>query len=146
MTLRLTEEEYADLIARRSTAKCPPLQGRVPPQGAGEVVTPSPKSKPTKYRNRRVTVDGKRFDSQHEADVYQALMLQHRAGEIQLVLRQVAFDLPGNIRYIADFVIIGAGGELSVIDAKSPVTRKLRTYINKKKQLAAVWGIDIREV
>ena len=33
-----------------------------------------------------------------------------------------------------------------VYDAKSEATRKNRVYINKKKQMKACWGIEIREV
>ena len=103
-------------------------------------------AKRTKYGNRRTEVDGKKFDSKHEAEVYQELMLRVRAGELRCVARQVAFDLPGGIRYIADFVTIGPDYRAEVIDAKSPATRKNRVYINKKKQMASEWGIEIREV
>ena len=37
-------------------------------------------------------------------------------------------------------------GHVSVIDAKSAATRKNRVYINKKKQMKAIWGIVIMEV
>ena len=73
-------------------------------------------------------------------------MLRVRAGELRLVLRQVSFDLPGNIRYVADFVTVDCRGNLEIIDAKSEATRKNRVYINKKKQLLEVWGCEIREV
>lgn len=135
MSLRLTEEEYADLMRRRGTSSDPPSAGHLPLKG-----------KARKYRNTPVTVDGKRFDSKHEAEVYLGLMLRHRAGELRLVLRQVSFDLPGGIRYVADFVTLDYYGNLEIIDAKSEITRKNRVYINKKKQLRAEWGFEIREV
>ena len=94
----------------------------------------------------RVEIDGKKFDSKHEAEVYQGLMLRRRAGELWLVLRQVAFDLPGGIRYIADFVTIDRAGNVEVIDAKSAPTRKNRVYINKKKQMKSEWDVEIEEV
>ena len=131
MALRLTEEEYAALMAQRSDK---------------DINVRSKSRCRTKYGNRRVEVDGKKFDSQHEAAVYGELMLRRRAGEIRLVLRQVSFDLPGGIRYIADFVTVDAGGRMEVIDAKSEITRKNRVYINKKKQMRSEWGIEIREV
>ncbi|MBR0407280.1 MAG: DUF1064 domain-containing protein [Clostridia bacterium] len=100
-----------------------------------------------KYGNRRVEVDGIKFDSQHEAAFYQDLMLRVRAGELKTVCRQVKFDLPGGIVYIADFVTIRPDMTVEgVYDAKSPATKQNRTYINKKKQMKACWGIEIQEV
>lgn len=134
MSLRMTEEEYADLMRRRcANTIASPVETKARP-------------KRPKYGNTRVEVDGKRFDSKHEAEVYEALMLRHRAGEIRVVMRQVPFDLPGGIRYIADFGVVYADGRFEVLDAKSEATRKNRTYINKKKQIKSMWGLEIREV
>ena len=135
MTLRLSAEEYADLMRRRTPYPSPAAP-----------VPPSPKGKAHKYGNQRVEIDGKKFDSKHEADVYQDLMLGRMAGELQVVLRQVSFDLPGGIRYIADFCTVDHEGRFEVLDAKSEATRKNRVYINKKKQMLTEWGIEIREV
>lgn len=100
-----------------------------------------------KYGNRRVEIDGMKFDSQHEAAIYQELMLRVRAGELKSVLRQVSFDLPGGIRYVADFVAIAPDFRIEgVYDAKSPATKQNRVYINKKKQMKACWDIEIKEV
>lgn len=142
MTLRLSEEEYAELMRRRkagrtTTSSDPPAAAHLPLKG---------KARATKYGNRRTEVDGKRFDSAHEAEVYGELMLRVRAGELKCVARQVSFDLPGGIRYVADFVTIDAEDRAEVIDAKSEATRKNRVYINKRKQMRSEWGIEIREV
>lgn len=100
-----------------------------------------------KYGNQRVEVDGIKFDSKHEAAIYQELMLRVRAGELKTVCRQVKFDLPGGIVYIADFVTIRPDLSIeSVYDAKSEATKKDRVYINKKKQMKACLGIEIQEV
>lgn len=145
MTLRLSEEEYVELMRRRG-------RGTTSPASAG---APSPKGegfgegsgKRAKYGNRKITVDGMKFDSQHEADYYfSVLWPRWMAGELVLLARQVPFDLPGGIRYIADFVTVDTGGRVEVIDAKSPATKKNRTYINKRKQMKAIWRIDILEV
>lgn len=134
MTIRLTEEEYAELMRRRcANTVASPVETKARP-------------KRQKYGNQRVEIDGKRFDSKHEADVYQDLMLRRRAGELRVVLRQVSFDLPGNIRYVADFVTVDREGRFEVLDAKSEATRKNRTYINKRKQMLSEWGIEVREV
>ena len=142
MALRLSEDEYAALMARwqgaghRSVIAAPNSGGR----REGERRRP-------KYGNRRVEIDGMRFDSQHEADYYvNNLLIRWRCGELRLLARQVPFDLPGGIRYIADFVIVDQSGNVSVIDAKSAITRGDRVYIDKKKQMRAIWGIDIEEV
>ena len=100
-----------------------------------------------KYGNKRVEIDGIKFDSQHEANIYQELMLRVRAGELKTVCRQVKFDLPGGIVYVADFVTIRPDFSIEgVYDAKSPATKQNRVYINKKKQMKACWGIEIQEV
>lgn len=141
MALRMTEEQYAAMMARR---------------GVNEIAAAMEKKNAprNKYGNRRVEVDGITFDSQHEANVYQELMLRVRAGELKCVCRQVKFDLGGGrnagkdsrYQYIADFVTIDQENRVDVLDAKSEITRKNRTYINKKKQMLAEWGIAIREV
>lgn len=127
MTVRLTEDEYAAMIARKN--------------GAAEPKRP-------KYGNRKVEVDGMKFDSRHEADYYFGVLVPRiKAGELKCVCRQVPFDLPGGIKYIADFVTILPNDRIeAVIDAKSPITRKERTYINKRKQMLACWDIEIVEV
>lgn len=135
MGLRMTEEEFAALQARNRRRSTFPVEQKETP------------TKRSKYGNRRVEVDGIKFDSQHEATIYQELMLRVRAGELKTVLRQVSFDLPGGIRYVADFVTIAPDMHVEgVYDAKSPATKANRVYINKKKQMKACWGIEIREV
>lgn len=139
MALRMTEEEYAAFLRKNNSPLSPNITPRTP-----EPTTPPPKR--SKYGNKRVEIDGKVFDSQHEAAVYQELMMRVRAGELRTVLRQVPFDLPGNIRYFADFVTIDKDMRIAVYDAKSEATRKNRVYINKKKQMKACWEIEIQEV
>lgn len=134
MALRMTEEEYAEWARKRKAETNLPTPHPEPP-------------KRQKYGNQRVEVDGIKFDSKHEAAIYQELMLRVRAGELKTVCRQVKFDLPGGIVYVADFLAIRPDLSIeSVYDAKSEATKKNRVYINKKKQMKACWGIEIREV
>lgn len=141
MSLRMTEEEYADLMKRRALP-CVPAK----PSGVSVADMDAPKKR-SKYGNRKVEIDGMKFDSQHEAGAYIMLMQRVKAGELKYVLRQVSFDLPGGIRYVADFMTIRPDMSIeAVIDAKSEATRKNRVYINKKKQMKAIWGIEIMEV
>ena len=142
MALRLSEEEFAALQRRRGLMRC------AAPSPSGVSVTDmDEKPKRQKYGNRKLTVDGMKFDSQHEADVYFGILLPSwKCGTYKLLARQVPFDLPGGIKYIADFLTVSVDGHVSVIDAKSEATRKNRVYINKKKQMRAIWGIEIKEV
>ena len=153
MVLRVSEEEYRALAERqlrkratRITQKAAPICCQ--PAMASGITLEGGEEKPRrqKYGNRRVEVDGMKFDSQHEAQVYAELMLRVRAGALKVVLRQVAFDLPGGIRYIADFLTIDHENRVTVYDAKSEITRKNRVYINKKKQMLACCGMEIIEI
>ena len=121
----------------------------VPPDGSGSSGSSEEKPKRQKYGNRRVTVDGKTFDSKHEAEVYAELMIRVRSGELRCVCRQVRFDLldKQRLEYIADFVTILPDGRIEgVYDAKSEATRKDKTYVIKRKLMLERWGFEIREV
>lgn len=146
MALRWTEEDLKEYQARhkRQALPCVPSQ----PSGVSVADMESEKPKRRKYGNRKVTVDSMRFDSQHEADYYFGVLIPRvKAGELKCVCRQVPIDLPGGIRYIADFITIKPDMTVeAVIDAKSEITRKDRVYINKKKQVLKCWGIEIKEV
>ena len=154
MSLRLTEEEFAALQRRRALPCVPAAPSGVSVQDTERDgtssdtlrVPPSPvRGRLNKYGNRKVEIDG--MNSQHEANVYFDLMLRVKAGELKCVCRQVKFDLPGGIVYVADFVTILPDRRIeNVIDAKSAATKQNRVYINKKKQMKACWGIDILEV
>lgn len=101
----------------------------------------------SKYGNRRTEFNGFKFDSAHEAEIYQELLLRVKAGELICVLRQVAFDLPGGIRYIADFVAIAPDMSVEgIYDAKSEATKRDKVYVIKRKLMAATYGFKIREV
>ena len=150
MSLRMSEEEYALLLKTRDTLRetshralpCAPAK----PSDVS-LADMDAKPKRVKYGNYRMGIDGKKFDSKHEAGVYIMLMQRVNAGELKCVLRQVPFDLPGGIRYIADFVTIRPDMRIeAVIGAKSEATKKNRVYINKKKQMKAIYGIEIVEV
>lgn len=117
-----------------------------PQGGIAMKIAGAPPKKEAKYRNKACWVGEIRFSSRHEARVYEALMEKVRSGELKCVCRQVKFDLPGGIRYFADFVVVRPDYTIEVIDAKSEITKKNRVYINKKKQLKALWGIDIVEM
>ena len=107
----------------------------------------------SKYRNKKVVVDGIVFDSKKEARRYTELLLLERAGAIRELRRQVKFELIPSQRYdgkvverpcsyVADFVY-REKGNLIVEDTKG---LKTRDYIIKRKLMLYLCGIRIREV
>lgn len=82
------------------------------------------KQKKSKYNAHRIKVDGICFDSQKEANYYEELKLQLRAGVIKGFCRQPQFILvEGNIKeraitYSADFIIFHLDGTAEIIDTK----------------------------
>ena len=118
-----------------------------------------PGGRPSKYKNRKIIVDGQKFDSMKELGRWQELKMLERAGEITDLQRQVPFELipvqrdyTGKViekkcSYIADFVYQEkeGNGESHVVveDAKG---KKTEVYRIKKKLMFHVHGIRIREV
>ena len=103
----------------------------------------------SKFRNRRVEVDGLKFDSVKESKRWAELQFMERAGEIKNLQRQVRIPIVINgvkvCTYIADFTYEELGGVV-VEDVKSEFTRKDPVYRLKNKLMKACHGIDIREV
>lgn len=108
----------------------------------------------SKYRNRKVTVDGMTFDSNREAKRWQELRTLEWAGLISDLQRQVSFPLipsqkgkdgkvlERSLKYIADFVYTQCG-ETVVEDVKGV---KTEAYKIKRKLMLWIHGIRIREV
>lgn len=100
-----------------------------------------------KYRNKKTSVDGIRFDSKREANRYMELKLLERAGAIKDLRRQVSYVLINKsrygraIKYVADFVYY-EDGKLVVEDVKGVRTP---VYKLKKRLMAEVYGIEIKE-
>ena len=96
-----------------------------------------------KYHNVLCTADGMRFQSKRERDYYlRDLLPRWNAGEVKWFIRQVRFDLPGNIVYRADFLEVWADGSVHVIDVKG---HKTYVYKMKKKQVEQLYPIKIEE-
>jgi hypothetical protein len=112
---------------------------------------------PSKYRNKKIEVDGIVFDSRKEARVWFELVARQAAGEISDLRRQVYFELAPPVkldgeakmkpalRYQADFTFI-ENGHLVVCDCKSAITRRNPVFRIKKHLMIAVLGLQIREV
>ena len=114
---------------------------------AGEA-QPKPKRK-SKYGNKRVKHGGIWFDSKHELNRWLQLKMLVRTGCIDLLARQVEYELGGDppIIYRADFRYRDlATGEVVVEDAKSEATAKDKVYRLKKSLMKSIHNIEIREV
>ena len=112
---------------------------------SSEVEKPKKKNK---YGNKKVVVDGYKFDSKKEANRYFELKMLQLAGDISGLKMQEPFllEVEGKkvAKYIADFVYLRKGQQV-VEDVKSSATRKLSTYRLKKKLMFAIHGITIVE-
>lgn len=100
----------------------------------------APEPKPRKYRNQPVVVDGKRFDSKLELHCYNWLCARRTARDVLWFIRQVPFELPGGIKYRADFLAVTKSG-VEVIDAKGVETR---VSANKRKQVMELYGVPVQ--
>lgn len=102
-----------------------------------------------KYKYRNIPERG--YASRREALRAQELELMVRAGKITNLRSQVVFELipkqadEQRITYRADFVYEKDGAQV-VEDVKSVITRKIQTYIMKRKLMLFVHGIKIVEV
>ena len=110
----------------------------------------------SKYGAKKVTYDGKTFDSQKEAQRFAELRYMQMGKLISGLECQVKFELIPNqkdengkvieraVNYIADFVYtdLKTGAQI-VEDTKGAKTKE---YIIKRKLMLYKYGIRIREV
>lgn len=106
-----------------------------------------------KYHNKKVEIDGHKFDSRHEAEIYLYLKQQEQDGNISQLALQVPFILQDKfkingrtvreIKYLADFTFTNSEGQLEVWDAKGYRTD---VYSLKKKLFEYQYGVEIQEV
>ena len=107
-----------------------------------------------KYNAKKITIDGKTFDSKKEASRYSELKLLEKAGQIADLDTQVTFclipkqvDDNGRVveracTYKVDFVYT-ENGKRVVEDVKGYKTKE---YIIKRKLMLLNYGIRIKEV
>lgn len=106
----------------------------------------------SKYRAKKVTIDGIEFDSHKEAHRYSELLVMQKAGLISNLTRQEEFELipkcgkERSAKYHADFSYTdNATGQKVVEDVKSRAT-KTKDYILRRKLMNWRFDIQIREV
>lgn len=93
-----------------------------------------------KFGAVRTERDGQRFDSKAEARYWDQLVLAKLAGQVVMVLRQVPFHLPGGVKYVCDFQVFHATGEVEFIDVKGMETESFRA---KKRMVEALYPVTI---
>jgi hypothetical protein len=100
---------------------------------------------------KQTEVDGIKFPSKGEARRYQELKIAQRAGDIRRLRRQVRFPLVVKgwpvyeEGYRADFTYYELeGGEWAYI-VEDKKGHKTEIYLNKKRLMKAIYGIEIRE-
>ena len=101
-----------------------------------------------KYNAKPTEVDNIRFDSKLEANYYGVLKLAQKSGELLFFLRQVPLHLPGNTKYVCDFLEFwapknGDSGDVVFTDVKGMETA---TFKLKKKQVEALYPIEIQVI
>lgn len=106
-----------------------------------------------KYHNKKVEVDGIKFDSIKEANRYTELKLLLRAGKIKELELQPRFLLQPryrkhnktirSIEYVADFSYIDNKGKKIVEDVKGI---KTEVYKLKKKIFEYKYNLEITEI
>lgn len=118
--------------------------------------------KPSKYGNKKTTVDGIEFDSKKEAKRWGELQVLLRAGRITEIERQVMFELAPSVkfstspratpalRYVADFVYFEHycnTGETKLWRSVVEDAKGFRTadYKIKRHLMLAVHKIEVRE-
>lgn len=124
--MRLTEEQYADL-----------MRGRV-----------APARKPSKFKNVSTERDGEKFDSNLEANRFDDLKLMEHAGAIRDLRAHVSFPLMvGDAligAYEADAVYIDAASGRKVVEDSKGVRTPLFRW--KARHFKAQYGFAITEV
>jgi hypothetical protein len=123
--------------------------GRTVAPGLGKSkLVPRRTPKPSKYSNVRVTVDGIKFHSKLEAKRYGELKILKATNHIEWFLMQVPISCGGGVTYLVDFMIkwrtsLLVEPRITFEDCKGVDTR---ASSNKRKQVKAIWGIDVELV
>lgn len=87
--------------------------------------------------------EGIKFPSKLERRFYDKLQMLKEKGEVLFFLRQPAFDLPGGVRYFADFQVFWADGTVDFIDTKG---RDTTISAAKRKMVEDLYPVEIKIV
>lgn len=118
--------EYQALVARMKSKDAPPMPCEAP--------------KESKFHSVITEALGIKFHSKKEARYFLELVCRQKAGDVLYFLRQVPFDLPGNVKYRIDFMEVHRDGSIHWIDVKGV---KTPMFIMKRKQVEALYPVKI---
>ena len=115
---------------------------------AAEYRKQASKPKRSKYGNRKVVIDGRKYDSNREAEYCEGLIVCEKAGAISGLEFQRRFPLLGPkgeliATYIADACFIDTEGKFRCQDVKGVITKEFRL---KRKMMRALLGIEVEIV
>jgi len=71
-----------------------------------------------KFKANPTKVDNIKFSSKLEAKYYEQLKLRQKSGEVLFFLRQVPMAIPGNKKYVVDFLEFHSNGEVVFTEVK----------------------------
>lgn len=111
-------------------------QVHVPIEGL-ELLSKKGKGK-NKFNAVRCEFNGIRFDSKAEMRRYGDLRLLELTGAITDLKPKPTFQLPGNVKYIADFGYT-ENGQAVIEDVKGGKATQTRVFINKWKQVKELY-------
>lgn len=101
------------------------------------------KKKKSKYNSVSIEKKGIKFQSKLEAEFYELILKEEKKGFVKYHLRQIPFRLPGNIKYVVDFMLIMKNDEIQYIDVKGVMTDICRLKI---KQVVDLYPVKIEIV
>lgn len=104
-----------------------------------------------KYHNRKVEIDGHKFDSLKESRRYLELLLLLKAGDIWDLKIHPKYDFWVNSvwvgSYRADFAYKPRQAFTDVVeDVKSVATKRARDWPLRRQLMKAVYGIEVIEI
>lgn len=96
-----------------------------------------------KFHAKPTVVDDKWFGSKLEAKYYRKLKHMQENGPLVFFLRQCPFHLPGNTKYVVDFVEFWENGDVIFTDVKGVETESFKL---KCKMVEDLYPIKINIV
>ncbi len=96
-----------------------------------------------KFNAKSCEYDGRKFPSKLEGRYYLQLKARQKEGEIIFFLCQIPFHLPGNIKYVCDFCVYLANGEVEFVECKG---QDLPLGKLKRKLVENLYPITIKVV
>jgi hypothetical protein len=95
-----------------------------------------------KFNAKPCEADGKKFPSKLERSYYNQLKIRQANGEVLFFLRQIPFEIPGS-KYVVDFAVFLASGEVEFIDTKGMDTPMSKI---KRKAVEELFPVTIKIV